>query len=320
MVRALRVEYEGAFYHVMNRGRGRQRIFHDDRYYEAFVNCLEQAHQRFALEIHAYCLMGNHYHLLVRTPRANLSRAMRHINGLYTQAHNRLRRTDGPLFRGRYKAINVEASAYLLEVSRYVHRNPVEIRQPLVAELEQYAWSSYPAYRNRCSTPAWLYKDAVFAELASGQPTAAYGRFVDRGLDEETQKFYAKSQWPPVRGKKAFVESAYLRALSTGRELSRNRQLVDFDLIVDRVALRCASDRSQILVGRRGRGKKQLERWVAMKLAYELTGESQIELAERFGVSSYSTVSATIARLGELLREDQGVFELYNSISQDLTP
>ena len=158
MVRPLRVEYEGAYYHVMNRGSGRQQIFQGVKYYEYFLHCLEQAHKRFALETHAYCLMGNHYHLLVRTPRGNLSRAMRHINGVYTQYYNYLKNTDGPLFRGRYKAINLEASSYLLEVSRYIHRNPVETKKPLVIELEKYRWSSYPAYRNLVSCEDWLYK------------------------------------------------------------------------------------------------------------------------------------------------------------------
>ena len=101
MPRPLRMEYENAYYHVMNRGRGRQQIFHGEPYYQAFLTTLSEAHQRFGLEIHAYCLMGNHYHLLLCTPRGNLSRCMRHINGLYTQRYNRLKKTDGPLFRQR---------------------------------------------------------------------------------------------------------------------------------------------------------------------------------------------------------------------------
>ncbi|MBL1260698.1 MAG: transposase [Thiotrichaceae bacterium] len=108
MARPLRIEYENAFYHVMNRGRGRQGIYTADEYYHAFLKCLKEAHQLFGLEIHAYCLMGNHYHLLVKTPWGNLSRAMRHINGVYTQRHNRLKKTNGSLFRGRYKAILVD--------------------------------------------------------------------------------------------------------------------------------------------------------------------------------------------------------------------
>ena len=98
-----RIEYENAYYHIMNQGRGRQVIFHEDLYYKLFLLTLSEAHHRFGLQIHAYCLMGNHYHLLVSTPMANLGRCMRHINGLYTQRYNRQRRIDGPLFRGRYK-------------------------------------------------------------------------------------------------------------------------------------------------------------------------------------------------------------------------
>ena len=135
MVRPLRVEYEGAYYHVMNRGRGRRMIYHDEKYYKYILWCLEQSNTRFALEIHAYCLMGNHYHLLVRTPRGNLPRAMLHINAMYTQHYNFLRKIDGPLFRGRYKAINIEQSSYLLPVSRYIHRNPVETVKPMVSAI-----------------------------------------------------------------------------------------------------------------------------------------------------------------------------------------
>ena len=112
----------------MNRGRGRRWIFHGDAYYEAFLGTLEEAHDRHDARIHAYCLMGNHYHLLIETPLANLDRIMRHINGLYTQRYNRLKRTDGPLFRGRYKSILVDETAYLLQVSRYIHRNPIEVK------------------------------------------------------------------------------------------------------------------------------------------------------------------------------------------------
>ena len=93
MPRPQRIEYENAFYHVMNRGRGRQVIFHDDEYYQAFLDTLGEAQQRFQCVIHAYCLMGNHYHLLIETPNANLSRIMRHVNGVYTQRYNRLKHT-----------------------------------------------------------------------------------------------------------------------------------------------------------------------------------------------------------------------------------
>jgi putative transposase len=149
MSRPLRIQYEHATYHVMNRGRGRQTILPDSSYYQTFLQCLEEASKRFAAEIQAYCLMSNHYHLLIKTPRGNLSRIMRHIDGVYTQRHNRLKHTDGSLFRGRYKAILIDSGSYLLQVSRYIHRNPLETRKPIVEDLGDYLWSSYPAYINR---------------------------------------------------------------------------------------------------------------------------------------------------------------------------
>ena len=138
MPRPPRIEYENAFYHVMNRGRAREAIFHDKVYYDAFLKTLKEAVKRFDCVIHAYCLMGNHYHLLIQTPKANLSRVMRHINGVYTQRHNRLRLTDGPLFRGRFKAILVDIDSYLLHLSRYIHRNPIDMKSPLVENLVMY--------------------------------------------------------------------------------------------------------------------------------------------------------------------------------------
>jgi putative transposase len=125
MPRPLRLEYENAWYHVMNRGAARQDIYKNDQHRLLFLNLLKEASLYYNIEIHAYCLMDNHYHLLIHTPRGNLSQAMRHINGLYTQVFNRSEKIDGSLFRGRYKAILVEEDSYLLQVSRYIHLNPV---------------------------------------------------------------------------------------------------------------------------------------------------------------------------------------------------
>ena len=138
MPRPARIEYENAFYHVMNRGRGRKTIFKEKEHYLAFLETVEEASNRFQSIVHAYCLMGNHYHLLIETPLANLGRVMRHINGVYTQRYNRLKKTDGPLFRGRYKAILVDRDAYLLQLTRYIHRNPLEMKRPLVDALAAY--------------------------------------------------------------------------------------------------------------------------------------------------------------------------------------
>jgi putative transposase len=119
------------------------------------VSLLGDIATTFGVEVHAYCLMNNHYHLLLQTPRGNLSRALRHLNGVYTQRFNRAHGTDGPLFRGRFKAILVDADTYLAALSRYIHLNPVTAG--VATQPEHYPWSSYPAYLGDVAPPQWLH-------------------------------------------------------------------------------------------------------------------------------------------------------------------
>jgi len=321
MARPERIEYKGAFYHVMNRGRARQKVFHGDDFYENFLECVDLAHKRFALEIHAYCLMENHYHLLVRTPRGNLARAMRHINGVYTQQYNKIKRTDGPLFRGRYKSINIEASSYLLQVSRYIHRNPVNTKKPPVQKPEAYRWSSYAAYRNQASTPNWLFKDAVFSELGSGRPTASYKKFVEQGIDEETETFYAKDRWPAARGSSKFIERARSHSnFGDGDGVTRVRELLPPEKVLQTVATHYDCEVNELTLGKRGKGGKNPARWIAMDLCQDHAGLKLTELAEIFGVSNASTISATTARLKKEMESDTRLAKRHKRISRDLTP
>ena len=125
MARPLRIEFAGALYHVTSRGDRREDIYLDDGDRQLFLEVLEAVCERFNWEVHAYCLMSNHYHLLVETPDGNLSRGMRHLNGVYTQRFNRRHKKVGHVFQGRYKAILVQKENYLLELSRYIVLNPV---------------------------------------------------------------------------------------------------------------------------------------------------------------------------------------------------
>ncbi len=177
MPRPLRICYPNAFYHVMNRGLGRQNIFHGKKYFLTFLDVVAEANQRFGCIIHAYCLMNNHYHLIIETPDANLSRVMRHINGVYTQRYNRLRKTDGPLFRGRFKAILIDEDSYLLQLNRYIHRNPISTKDKLVKDLKDYRWSSYRAFINLSSTPNWLNKDKTLEILGDKGNLKKYKSF-----------------------------------------------------------------------------------------------------------------------------------------------
>ena len=125
MTRPLRIEYKDEWYHVMNRGRRGEVIFKGKDDYSRLITLLKETARLWNLRIAAYCLMENHYHLLVQTPDANISRCMRHINGVYTQRFNRGHGCDGQLFRGRYKSILIDADSYLLQLVRYIHRNPL---------------------------------------------------------------------------------------------------------------------------------------------------------------------------------------------------
>jgi putative transposase len=322
MSRPLRIEYEDAYYHVMNRGKGRQMIFHSEDYYEAFMQCLTEAHKRFGVEVHSYCLMANHYHLLIKTPRANLSRVMRHINGLYTQRYNRLKKTDGSLFRGRYKAIVIDASNYLLQVSRYIHRNPIEMRKTLTEELEQYPWSSYRAFINREAGKEFLNRDVIYGELGSRNRFQAYRNFVGQGNDQDTNKFYALKQTPSIMGDKEFKLRSQKQARIVDREVEQKglSHPVEIAYIINGVAAHYQVPKKSITHAKRGKGEKNIPRWVVMKLCQEIGGAKLIDIAKQLNIGHYSTVSQTIGRLNALMIEDDGVRIIYNKLSQDMTP
>ena len=169
MSRPLRIEYPGAWYHVMNRGRRSEQIFHDRKDYQAFVQLLRDTSEMWNLRVSAYCLMPNHYHLLAQTPDGNISRAMRHVNGVYTQRFNRRHGSDGPLFRGRYKAIVVSADIHLLQLVRYIHRNPVKV--DLAAKIEDYLHSSHKGYLSVAKKWDWLHKEFIYSLLTDKKST-----------------------------------------------------------------------------------------------------------------------------------------------------
>ncbi|HCX33555.1 MAG TPA: addiction module toxin RelE [Rhodocyclaceae bacterium] len=210
MSRPLRIEFPGALYHVTSRGDRREDIFEDDEDRSAFLSILGQVAQRFNWVCCAYCLMGNHYHLLVRTPDGNLSRGMRQLNGVYTQASNRRHDRAGHLFQGRYKAILVEADAYLLELSRYIVLNPV--RAGMVKKPADWRWSSYRASIGLEAPPAWLAADVVLEQFAKRRSLARerYAGFVAEGID-------APSPWSGVRGQLYLGDEGFVRRVQARR-------------------------------------------------------------------------------------------------------
>ncbi|MFC1512531.1 transposase [bacterium] len=147
MARPLRIEYPNAWYHIMNRGRRKEPIFFEESDYALFIELLKQTIDLFGVQIHAYALMPNHYHLLVNTPKGNISRTMRHLNGVYTQKINKKYSIDGQLFRGKYKSILINEEEYLMELVRYIHRNPYKAN--LVEKIGTYKWCSHRKYMGK---------------------------------------------------------------------------------------------------------------------------------------------------------------------------
>jgi REP element-mobilizing transposase RayT len=177
MARPLRIQFAGALYHVTSRGNARGPIFTGDDDRRSFLRILGQAIERHRWVCHAYCLMPNHYHLLVETPEANLSRGMRQINGVYTQRFNRANHRVGHILQGRFGAVLVERDTHLLELARYVVLNPV--RAGLAARAEDYRWSSLPAELGLVPVPGWLETRALLPRFGSRE---RYLEFVREGV------------------------------------------------------------------------------------------------------------------------------------------
>lgn len=316
MPRPLRIEYENAYYHVMNRGAGRRAVFHDAVYYEAFLKTLEEAHQRFGIQVLCYCLMSNHYHLLLKTPEGNMGRAMRHINGVYTQRHNRLRKTDGPLFRGRYKAILVEEDSYQLQLSRYIHRNPLEAG--MIKALEDYPWSSYPSYIGEQRAPKWLYQEEVYGQLGyKRRRKEKYRAFVEQGIDEELATFYSKGNQVPYLGSDEFRDWAYQQR-ETGDEVV-NRQVLQqlrpgFDEVTEAVLKAFSVGLSSISGSQRGRREDNIPRWVIMYLAQEVCGMSLRQIADRLGLKRTGSIPTTIGKLRKRMEEDRALCRIVDGV------
>ena len=181
MSRPLRLEFPGALYHVTSRGDRREAIYDDDEDRLLFYEVLKEVYTRYRWRIHAYCLMDNHYHLLVETPDSNLSMGMRHLNGVYTQRFNSKQRRVVHVFQGRYKAILVQKDSYLLELSRYIVLNPVRAR--MVRSAKDWPWSSYRATVGQIDIPEWLYVDWLLSVYSKRRAEAIryYKQFVAEG-------------------------------------------------------------------------------------------------------------------------------------------
>jgi putative transposase len=204
MARPLRLEFAGALYHVTARGDRQEPIFLTDHDRRKFLDLLGKEVAQQGWQCYAYCLMTNHYHLLIETPQPNLVRGMRRLNGVYTQAFNRRKKQTGHVFQGRYKAILVDKEHYLLELCRYIVLNPV--RAKMVQTPEEGIWSSYPATAGTITPPTWLAVDAILSLFAGRRAT--YRKFVREGLGQP-------SVWEDLRGQIYLGDEQFLERMQT---------------------------------------------------------------------------------------------------------
>jgi len=285
MARPLRIEYPGAFYHITARGNEQRDIFQDDNDRKRFLEYLETAVGRYKAVIHVYCLMSNHYHLLLSTPEGNLSQIMRHINGGYTTWFNKRHNRYGHLFQGRYKAILVEADPYAGELSRYIHLNPV--RADMVRQPEQYQWSSYAAYIGKAKIPRWHTTDWLLQYFGEKAHDAGkvYRFFVNAavGTDEEDPLKEATSTL--ILGKTDFIDDIkenYLGDKEKSRDIPALKELTKTSL---EGIIKAAKAEF--------RAKPELARKAAIYLSHRYSGRPLREIGKMFGIGESAVSQAS---------------------------
>ena len=293
MGRPLRIQYPGAIYHVTTLGNARQRVFLDGRDRRAFLNLLGTVVSEYNCVLYAYCLMGTHYHLLVETPDANVSGAMRQLNGLYTRRFNYRHERIGHIFQGRFESRLVEKGSYLLEASRYISLNPVRAR--MVARPEQYVWSSYRATAGYEAGPDWLSVGSVLDAVGGKtrqQRCFAYREFVHDGMGGQLSRGRA-GELPLVWASVGFEQKMrrYARRSVDNREIPRRQRFIG------RPALKV------LFRGVRDNDRRDGTIW----RAYKACGYSLTQIAGALGLSC-SRVSRIVEEQRQKARPDTRVF------------
>jgi len=308
MARPLRIEYANAWYHILNRGRRGELIFADTYDYIGFIDLLIDTSEQWNLSVAAYCLMPNHYHLLVQTPDGNISRCMRHIDGVYTQRFNRRHECDGSLFRGRYKSILIEADSYLLTLVRYIHRNP--LKAGLTGRLSGYRWSSHRGYLSRAEKWKWLHKNFVLSMLSKNkkEQIKSYRQFISAEDDkvDEISKVLERKKWPSVIGTPNFIDKVKERFFpeKANDEVPQSRELAPTPAQIKMAVCKHFQINIDELLASK-RGVLNEPRNVAIYLNRRLRGDSLKQIAEQFRIKKYSSVSSVIERIKAAIENDR---------------
>ena len=278
MTRPLRIEFNGALYHITSRGNARQAIFLNQDDFTAFLGILNSVVKRYNFLLHDYCLMNNHYHLLIETPEGNLSKGMRQLNGLYAQRFNQRHQRVGHLLQGRYQSILVDKENYLLELSRYIVLNPV--RAGMAKEPKDYRWSSYQGTSGYQKIPG-LFTDWILSQFGEEKTTIKYQTFVLSGIKETSPLKEVKGQL--YLGKKTFMDQI-------GHLLQGKDKLIEIprkQRYINRLSLK------KILNYQNKNQRDQVIYIAHLEYAYTLK-----EIAEYLGIH-YTTVSRAVKRIEE---------------------
>ena len=310
MARPLRIAYPGAFYHITSRGNERKDIFKNQKDREKFLSYLESATKRYGALIHVFCLMTNHYHILMETPLGNLSQIMQYINGAYTTYFNIKRQRSGHLFQGRYKAILVDIDEYAKELSRYIHLNPV--RANMVDRPEQYRWSSYQYYIGLKKAPEWLVKDFILGYFGRKISDAqrGYRAFVETLIGQEYKNPLKEVVSSTILGSVDFIEAIkdkYLSNKKVDPNLPALKELYR-KCSVDEIAEEVESVFGEDRVFARG---------VKIYLCHRHTGKMLKEIGQHFNIGA-SGVSQASRRIAMKISQDNKLRKKIRKIENKL--
>jgi REP element-mobilizing transposase RayT len=317
MSRSWRIEYEGALYHLLSRGNEGKDIFDDDGDRASFLYTVGEMSERFEMSVYAYVLMRNHYHLMVRTERANLKKAMHWFGTTYTQRFNMRHSRNGHLFQGRYKSILVQNDAYLLQLSCYIHRNP--LRAALVKRLADYRWSSYLAYAYGRKAPEWLSTRLILSQFNGEDRYKSY-REKAQGYAKEEKRLWEDLRHGLFLGSKSFVQKIRKEFLPAEPEpaITQQTQLAKrYDPIsilhkAERI-LKC--DVKRFLQAGRVSGAEKETRDLMIYLIWKAGVLTNDQIGQLFGVS-FSAVSHAVKSLKARMQKDpklKAKFEHLNS-------
>ncbi len=294
MARQLRIEYPGALYHVTSRGNEKKDIFWNLADREKFLAYLESAAEKYDAVFHAYCLMSNHFHLMLETPQGNLSRIMKHVNGSYTTYFNVKHKRSGHLFQGRYKALLVQADTYAAELSRYIHLNPV--RAKMVSSPEEYPWSSCSRYIEG-DEQSWLSTDLVLGYFGTNDCRRNYREYLFEAICKESPDLLDNSVASTILGSDDFVrdiKDKYLEGKKKDRDLPALRNMDCGPAIADIKLLSEATFPEN----------DKLARIVGIYLCWRYSGAKLKEVGKQYGISE-SGVNRACGRLENMLEKDK---------------